>query len=164
MNKSGLVKEVFLILFISICVSIIVNYFHPDGLKLTSPYKPEVIEKITQSSEVSEWPAPLDINKAAFLHDDPLYLFVDARSEADYRVCHIKDAVNLPEHHFEQCLDEFMNKTDIQKSIITYCSSIDCPLAEHLAEKLFYMGFEKVYHLIGGLDTWQEKGLPVNLQ
>lgn len=142
------------------CVALIVNYFRPGGLELTRPYTPASVETVS-SSETMEGPVSIDINQAAIFHDDPSYLFVDARSEADYRVCHIQGAVNLPEHHFEQCLDEFMSKNDTKLSIITYCSSLDCPLASHLAEKLFYMGFENVYHLVGGLNSWQEKGLPV---
>jgi len=158
--KSDITREVFYIVFISVSISLIVNAFHPGGLDIMSPYSPEHNE-ITPESDMKAGPVPIRIDKAAGFHSDPSVLFVDARSQADYNACHIQNAINLPEHSFEKHLDEFMNTTDMDKSIITYCSSLDCPLARHLAEKLFFLGFENIYYLIGGLDAWQDKGLPV---
>ncbi|MBF0451397.1 MAG: rhodanese-like domain-containing protein [Candidatus Magnetomorum sp.] len=158
MFKSGIIKEIIYIVLLSMTISLVVNAFHPDGLKWYIPYSPDS-SAIKQTS--NNGPMPIDVNQAANFHNDPGYVFVDARSEADYRACHIENAVSFPEHSFEQCLDDFMRQNDGQKSLITYCSSSDCPLAAHLAEKLFFLGFENVYHLVGGLDAWQEKGLPV---
>jgi rhodanese-related sulfurtransferase len=158
--KSNIIREIIYIILISLIISIITNIFHPGGLSLFTSYSP-LGPEMEQNSGVIEGPNPIVIEEAASFHNDPSFVFVDARSKADFDACHIENAINLPEHSFEKCVDEFMNTTDINQSIITYCSSLDCPLASHLAEKLFFLGFAKVYYLIGGLDAWQERGLPV---
>jgi rhodanese-related sulfurtransferase len=156
-------KELAIIFFLTLSISLIVNYFHPKGLQLTVPYSPETIQNQTVAESLSG-PQSIDIKEAASCYGKKDYLFVDARSEADYDICHIKNAINLPEHNFDKYLDAFMTKTHPQQKLITYCGAADCPLGSHLAEKLFFMGFENVFHLVGGMDAWQNENLPVEQQ
>jgi len=160
MSHLSIAKEFVIILFLSLTISLTANYFHPKGLDLTAPYTPQIIQNDTVS-EIHHGAQSIDIEEAASCYGRKDYLFIDARSEADYEQCHIKNAINLPEHDFDTYLDTFMNQTDPQQKLITYCGSADCPLSIHLAEKLFFMGFDQVYHLSGGMDAWLDKNLPV---
>jgi len=163
MQQLTITKELLGLLLFTSLIALTVNYFHPNGLSLTTPYSPGIANTSTQNKNISG-PSPIHINVAASLHHSSECLFVDARSQADYDICHIQNAVNLPEHHFEQYLDNFMSKTSPDQTIIAYCGSADCPLGAHLAEKLFFMGFEKVFHLAGGMDAWEQAHLPVQGQ
>jgi len=163
MTNLTITKELTMILLLTLTISFTVNYFHPKGLKLTEPYRPNVIKKDSVSESQAK-PQRINIKEASACYGKEGYLFIDARSKADYQKCHIKNAINLPEHNFDMYLDEFMSQTNPQQTLITYCGSIDCPLGAHLAEKLFFMGFDQVYHLHGGLDAWQDNKLPVQQQ
>ena len=46
------------------------------------------------------------------------------------------------------------------KTIVTYCGNLTCALAPKAALVLAEKGF-KVMELFGGLQTWQEKGFPL---
>jgi rhodanese-related sulfurtransferase len=163
MLHSSIIKELSIILFFSLFISVIVNYYHPKGLKLTEPYTLNQVQS-EPDAEVSTGPESIDINEAASYYERQDYLFIDARSEADYNQCHIKNAMSLPEHEFDQFIDRFMTQTNPQQKLITYCGSADCQLSVHLAEKLYFMGFDQVYHLTGGLDAWLDENLPVQQQ
>jgi len=162
MSHLTITKELAIITLITLTLSLIVNCFHPKGLNLTDPF----VVKIQNDDvpEFSSGPQRIDINEAADCFHKKDYLFIDARSKADFLSGHIKNAINLPEHRLDMYLDAFMAQTSPQIKIITYCGSADCPLGAHLAEKLYYMGFEQVYYLAGGLDAWRDKNLPVKLK
>jgi len=160
MYNHNIIKELSYIILICLTLSLTANYFHPNGLDLLTPYSPKNITQ-NNTTESTDGPKPIDIHQARNFLGEPDYLFVDARSEADYELCHIANAINFPEHHFEQYMDAFMAQTDPNQSIIAYCGSMDCPLGAHLAEKLYYMGFENVYYLSGGLDAWHDQKFPV---
>jgi len=163
MANLTITKELAMIILLTLSISLTVNYFHPKGLKLTEPYTPTVIQNESVSESHAK-PRSINIKEAASCYGKIDYLFIDARSKADYQKCHIKNAINLPEHDFDMYLDAFMSQTNPQQTLITYCGSIDCPLGAHLAEKLFFMGFDHVYHLNGGLDAWRNENLPVQQQ
>ena len=163
MTHISITKELAVILLLTLSISLTVNYFRPKGLDLTVPFAPKIIQSDTDSESISG-PKSIDVNEAASCYGKTDYLFIDARSEADYQMCHIKNAINLPEHNFDMYVDGFMAQTNPQRTLITYCGSADCPLGAHLAEKLYYMGFDQVYHLSGGMDAWLNKNLPVQQQ
>jgi len=163
MSHLSITKELAIILLLALSISLTANHFHPKGLKLTVPYAPQVLQNDI-SFESNTAPKSIDIKEAASCSGKTDYLFIDARSQADYNKCHIANAINLPEHNFDMYLDDFMSQTNPEQTLITYCGSADCPLSVHLAEKLFFMGFDHVYHLSGGLDAWRNENLPVQQQ
>jgi len=84
-------------------------------------------------------------------------LFVDARSENDFKERHIKGSVNLDEKKFDEFIDDFLSRTDPETQIITYCDGIHCSLGKDLAEKLFSIGYDNIHYLANGLTIWEEK-------
>jgi len=163
MSLLSIIKELAMIILLTLSISLAANYFHPKGLKLTVPYAPQILQTDI-ASESNTDPKSIDIKEAASCYGKIGYLFIDARSEADFHKCHITNAINLPEHNFDMYVDNFMSQTNPGQTLITYCGSADCPLSVHLAEKLFFMGFDHVYHLSGGLDAWLNENLPVQKQ
>jgi rhodanese-related sulfurtransferase len=81
-------------------------------------------------------------------------LFVDARHEYDYKLGHIKGAVNLP-------LKEFDTHTAVyagwpkDKLLVVYCDGAECNSSVELAKKLSAAGFTNVKIFFGGWTEWQ---------
>ena len=103
----------------------------------------------------------MSIEEAIHMFEEGAALFVDARSEADYRAGHIKGAVNIPDLDFENHIGSFLQKTAADTVLITYCEGDACTLSISLAEKLSLSGFESVFHLKNGWGQWKERGLPI---
>jgi rhodanese-related sulfurtransferase len=47
--------------------------------------------------------------------------------------------------------------------IVTYCNS-HCALSKNLMLRLKTIGFTNVRYLAGGIDSWREKGYPLEVQ
>lgn len=148
-------RETLLIVTAAIVISIMVNALRPDGLPFFGGNN-------TPSIDGQGFVEEIDINDAYVKHKNRTALFVDARSPEDYSLGHIKDAINLPEQQFDQWIEAIIRDIDPRTEIVTYCSSVDCPQARGLAEKLCQSGFEKVLYLPGGYDLWVQKQFPVN--
>jgi len=84
-------------------------------------------------------------------------VILDVRSEDSFMVKHIKGAVNIPYTEFEGRTGEL----DSTKEIIVYCSNNDCGLSANAVTLLQKSGFKNVFALEGGIESWQQKGYPV---
>lgn len=83
-------------------------------------------------------------------------VILDVRTPEAFAESHLPTAMNIP-------LADLTGKLATlpkDKTIVTYCSSITCALAPKAALVLAEKGF-KVMELFGGLQTWLEKGYPV---
>ena len=86
-------------------------------------------------------------------------LFVDSRHEYDYKLGHIKGAVNLP-------LKELDTHTAVyagwpkDKLLTVYCDGAECNSSIELAKKLSAAGFTNVKIFFGGWTEWQANGKP----
>ena len=83
-------------------------------------------------------------------------LVLDVRSSDMFLAAHLPGAVNIP-------LADLVSKLATlpkDKMIVTYCGDSACGLAPRAALELAQKGF-KVMELIGGIDTWRQKGFPV---
>jgi|GEM_PF-285387 len=86
------------------------------------------------------------------------YIFVDVRTESEYKSSHIEDAINLPVSEIEERLDEIPK----DKSIIVYCNGSSCNRSGQAASILKENGYKEVFDLVGGgVFEWEEKGYPV---
>lgn len=78
-------------------------------------------------------------------------LFIDVRESDEWQQGHISNAINLPLSDLPHAIDGFKQK-DRNKMIIVYCQKgIRSQIAITFFER---KGFQKVYHLKGGLDNW----------
>ena len=86
----------------------------------------------------------------------PLVTLLDVRTSGEYKSGHLEKAANIDinNNQFEaQC-----NKLDKAKPVLVYCFS--GARSHRAAEMLRRKGF-KVHELDGGIEAWQEAGLPV---
>jgi len=65
-------------------------------------------------------------------------------------------------HCVEQWADMLMSSYASDQPIITYCEGAQCTLSKELAEKLTWLGFEKVYFVVDGWGQWTKHRLPVD--
>jgi len=155
-------REATVILFFAGCLAFGFNALRKHSLPLL-----ETTKSVDRSSAAVNEPdgsnaiGDISIEEAVRLFEEGSALFVDARSEAEYRAGHIKGAVNIPDLDFENHIGSFLEKTAAETVLITYCEGESCALSKSLAEKLSLAGFENVFHLKNGWGQWKERGLPI---
>lgn len=151
-----LFREIAIILMVVIPLALIINSLRSDGLNLFDT-RISVVQPVEANSPVQV----IALNKAIEKHRRGKALFVDTRSSEDYVAGHIKDALNLPDHYFDECIDAFLSSVDPDTEIIAYCDGEDCPQGRNVAEKLYQLGFMRSFYLISGLSRWRENSLPI---
>lgn len=113
----------------------------------------------TLPGTASAAPAIVQVQDALSLYQSGEAVFVDSRHEFDYKLGHIRGAINLP-------LAEFDNKEDIvaslprNKILIVYCDGADCNSSMELSMKLMESGFRSVKVFFAGWNEWQNQHLP----
>ena len=85
-------------------------------------------------------------------------IFIDAREADLYEAEHIEGAMNLPSTSGDVHTLAYMVPAD--PDLICYSAAATERQAGVVADKLLEIGFEKVYVLHGGLESWKEEGLP----
>jgi rhodanese-related sulfurtransferase len=94
-------------------------------------------------------------------------LVVDVREPQEFRDGHVPDAVNIPRGLLEVRADPASPAADPVLSaghserILVYCTKGPGARSLLAAQTLGSMGFERVEVLGGGLNAWEEAGLPV---
>lgn len=101
----------------------------------------------------------LEAARSHFKHKTAL--FADARPLKSYASGHIQGALNLDPNEFDAWSGDFFSRVPPDQVIIAYCDGAQCSLSLELAEKLHWMGYEKVYYLENGWTLWKEYNLPV---
>lgn len=91
-----------------------------------------------------------------FLNNED-YLFIDVRSEGEYKSGHIQGAIHIPVSEIESRLDEIPK----DRPAIVYCNGSGCDRSGQAASILKENGYKEVFDLIGGgVFEWEEKGYP----
>ena len=86
-------------------------------------------------------------------------LFIDARSDYDFKLGHIKGAFNLPLPEFDQ-KKNILSAIPKDKLLITYCNGTGCNSSIELSVKLALAGFTNVRIFYGGWKEWEAMKLP----
>jgi rhodanese-related sulfurtransferase len=84
-------------------------------------------------------------------------LILDVRSPADYELCHVPGAINLPHRQINAASTGAFDKDAM---LVTYCWGPGCNASTKAAAKLARLGFS-VKEMIGGLEYWWLAGCPV---
>lgn len=109
------------------------------------------------SSPLAPVMIPLDTARAYFSAGDAF--FIDTRHEFEYRLGHIRGAINIP-------LTEYGAKKDIldtfpkDKLIVVYCDGTECNSSIEFSAKLSADGFTNVRIFFGGWREWEVADLP----
>lgn len=82
---------------------------------------------------------------------------LDVREPFEYNKGHIANAVNMTYAK----LDEKVDTLQVGKNHALIVTCKTGTQSSHACKKLSKLGFEKVYHLTGGMQAWQDNNLPV---
>lgn len=106
-----------------------------------------------------EAPMMVSVDEAEKIFRSGEALFVDARSEFDFRLGHIKGAVNLP---LKEATKDRPLLPGIARDhlVVTYCDGQNCNSSIDLAARLYATGFRNVRIFFGGWEEWQARHLP----
>ncbi len=95
--------------------------------------------------------APAEAQEA--ISDEEVTL-VDIRDPESFQAAHLVDAVHINDAN----IHEFLETANRQQALIVYCyhGISSAGAASFFSEQ----GFEKVSHIEGGFEAWQQSGLP----
>ena len=140
--KKKFIREIFLILFISILAGFVYNGISEHQIPLI--YEPFVIESGDR----------LTLSQVQIIHKHKEALFIDAREKEEYEAGHIPDAINIPASSGRSKKIELLDQIPKNLQIIVYCDNLQCHFAERLAKEMQYMKFNSVAVFEGGWDAW----------
>lgn len=137
-------------------IGILVNFFHPKKIDfIRKPPPPVVVD-----SSIPNF-MEIDVDMAKAMWEMGEYLFVDARSEVQYKNGHIKGSVNLSWEEFEKHYPNVKEILKTKPALVIYCAEEECDLSRLLAKKLYQEGFKEIYVFFGGWHAWQAENFPV---
>jgi rhodanese-related sulfurtransferase len=102
----------------------------------------------------------LDLEGALSTHANGEDIWVDARDEEFYSISRVAGARNLSKRDFAIRFSAFERDTPGGKSVVVYCSGIDCDDAMIVARALKRLGYERVRVFVEGWEEWEKAGLP----
>jgi rhodanese-related sulfurtransferase len=142
-------KHIVFIIMLSMLSGILYNLFSKNSIPLLN----DLIE-IEPEKNIS-------ITQTYSLYKEGRAVFIDTRTEEEYTISHIKNAINVPAHSSMEELILFKEKYPADQLIITYCDGIECSSSKRLAAILTQIGFKNVLLFYGGWQEWQEKDYPI---
>jgi rhodanese-related sulfurtransferase len=89
-------------------------------------------------------------------------VFADARPIVAYEAGHIQNALHLEPGAVEEWAEKLIANYAPDQPFITYCEGEQCQLSHELAERLTWLGYERVYYLVDGWGQWKRHGLPID--
>jgi molybdopterin/thiamine biosynthesis adenylyltransferase/rhodanese-related sulfurtransferase len=98
----------------------------------------------------------IDSDEARKMMERPGTVLIDVRESDEWRQGHIKDAVFIPRGFLELRIEEKV--PDHKTPVILQCASGTRSLLA--ARTLRELGYENLYNLTGGFNSWKDKGLP----
>ena len=104
-------------------------------------------------------PTLVKLEGARQLFETQQALFIDSRHEFDFRLGHIRGALNLPVGEFEK-RDSALAKIPRDTLLVVYCDGAECNSSFELAGKLYVHGFKNVRIFFSGWQDWTANNLP----
>ena len=172
MKYKAIIFEAVAVFAISCIIGLVVNFFHPEGVKigLQRP-KPVYAADSVLTTELptvsindkSKSEPPVDMQGEIMIDTQQVIklmqakqaVLLDARNPDDFKENHIDGSINLPFHELEAWQPQIDALTK-EKWLICYCDGPPCDLGEMLAFELMDRGFNKVLIYQGGLNAWNE--------
>jgi len=149
--------DALLICVAAVVIGLLVNLVRPQGIDLIRDS--DTANHLSASPEI-EGPSPIKLTEALENLKRGGAVFIDARSEYDFKAGHIKTALNLQEKNLDTWMPDFFEKTPPEALLITYCSGPGCHLAERLSTTLYEIGYTNVRYMPAGWLTWQANAYP----
>lgn len=156
------VKEMVIIMGVSVLFGFTVNAISPNGIALFGNWDTTkgVVSAKPRDHEDFFFKEIDDIQVVKEIFDRGDTLFVDARHPDAYHEGHIPGAVSLPLGRFNDMIEDFRSNHPTSTAIITYCSGRECEDSHNLAQLLFMEGYTNIQIFIDGFPRWESKGYP----
>ena len=154
-------KEIAVIIFLSICFSL-VRYIIIEDFDLIK--KKRIIESIDvyDMPDLLTEPKQINTKAAYYLFQNKKTIFIDAREENEYQAGHILGAINIPYDYYDD-FQVVIDELDPTSVYTIYCSGGECSLSIDLADYLFYeLAFENILIYEDGFPDWKKEGYPIN--
>lgn len=104
-------------------------------------------------------PTLIKLEGAKQLFETRQALFIDSRHEFDYKLGHIRGALNIPVAEFEK-RDSDLQKIPADTLVVVYCDGAECNSSFELAGKLYVRGFRNVRIFFSGWQDWKANNFP----
>ncbi len=88
-------------------------------------------------------------------NEDPV--IIDVRESNEFKTGHIEGAINMPLSNFDKGLEKLSKYKN--KPLIVVCQT--GTRSTTACKKLTSQGFEKVFSMIGGMQSWEESKYPI---
>ncbi|OGL45062.1 MAG: hypothetical protein A2149_09690 [Candidatus Schekmanbacteria bacterium RBG_16_38_11] len=152
--------EVIGILLLSIVAGISYNGLSKRGISLIAPKVIEESQSTPSRAGESGNLQRISLKDAYNFFSNGEAVFLDARSEEEFKKGHIKNAVSLP--YTLPISKKSETLSDIPKSVplVTYCDGAECNASEVLAIELAELGYTRVMIFFGGWTQWQKAKYP----
>lgn len=137
--------EAALIIIAAAAIAMVVNGLRPKGIRVFGNQTPDALPAVVEVNVPR-----IDFKTAIKIVEEEDALFVDARPAEAFERGHIRGAVNLPLKSFDDMIFPFIEQTDLERRLITYCDGGTCTLGEELADLLYLSGFSHVSALTDG--------------
>ena len=95
------------------------------------------------------------IDAKGFIGMYPDIVILDVRTEEEFNVEHLEDAINIP----LQDLPWKFVELDKKKTILVYCKNGN--KSAQASQTLVNNGFSNIYHLEGGITSWKNEHFPI---
>jgi rhodanese-related sulfurtransferase len=106
--------------------------------------------------------ASISLEEAQRHFEQGTAIFVDARPMPAFAAGHIRGALHLDPQEFDEWSSRVFSEVPADALIISYCDGAQCTLSHELAEKLIWLGYQKVMVIKDGWGRWQSRQLPVD--
>lgn len=137
---------------------LVINLFHPNKIDYIRKPPPPKIEDASIPDFME-----IDIDTAKTMWEMGEYLFVDSRTEVQYKKGHIMGAINLSWEEFEKHYPKVKDILKTKPALVIYCAGEECDLSHSLAKKLYKEGFQEIYVFFGGWEAWVSENLPAEV-
>jgi rhodanese-related sulfurtransferase len=106
-------------------------------------------------------PAMISRDQAQASFEAGTATFVDARHEFDYKLGHIRGAINIPLRMYEM-KKAVLDTIPKSRQLVAYCDGEECNSSIELSVKLAKDGYTDVKIFFGGWREWTASKLPID--
>jgi rhodanese-related sulfurtransferase len=148
------VREAGILILVACALGLVYTSATEKGMFARSPRL-----KVSQRADI---PTPSMINRdqAKSFYDSSSAVFVDARHDFDFKLGHIKGALNVPLKDYDVAKNA-LSAIPKDRMIIAYCDGAGCNSSIELSVRLMKDGYKNVRIFFGGWREWVDANLPV---
>ena len=160
-------KNILLILTISVFLAVVFNYFNPKGISWFPEKEKYASDSLLTKNKINETQTT-DSGDEEFLSvsyeqvvsklDDPDVVFIDARPIEEFEEDRIGNAIScFPYIEEDELMRIIFEEIPRDKIYIIYCHGGNCDLSHLVAERMKAFDFKDIYIYTGGWEEWIKK-------